>query len=97
LTSVQSTNSYIPTDYVLEQNHPNPFNPSMTINFSIPEASFVSPKVYNSLGQKIETLVSKELNAGDYKYDWGQKTFQAEYIFTSCKQTILLRQKRWFC
>ncbi len=60
----------VPRDYLLMQNYPNPFNPSTTINFSIPEASFVSLIVFNSLGEKVTILVSKELNAGDYKYDW---------------------------
>jgi hypothetical protein len=71
----------LPEKYSLLQNFPNPFNPSTTINFSIPEASLVSLKVFNSLGQEIETLVSKELNAGNYKYDWDAKNFSSGIYF----------------
>ncbi len=60
----------IPSDFILEQNYPNPFNPSTTIQFSIPEQSFVTLEIFNALGEKITTLVSKELNAGNHNYDW---------------------------
>jgi hypothetical protein len=69
-TEVESISNEIPTEYSLEQNYPNPFNPSTTISFSIPEVSFVTLKVFNSLGEEIETLVTKQLSAGSYKYDW---------------------------
>jgi photosystem II stability/assembly factor-like uncharacterized protein len=59
-----------PDNFSLNQNYPNPFNPITTISFSIPEASFVSLKIFNALGKEIETLVTKELSAGNYKYDW---------------------------
>ncbi len=60
----------IPEEYSLMQNYPNPFNPSTTIQFSIPVEGFVSLNVFNSLGEKVSTLVSENLNAGTYKYDW---------------------------
>lgn len=56
--------SSLPSEFYLEQNYPNPFNPSTTISFSIPKSSFVNLSIYNSLGQKVSTLISKEMNAG---------------------------------
>ena len=68
--AVDDNNNIIPSEYSLEQNYPNPFNPSTTIQFSIPEQSFVTLEVFNALGEKVTTLVSKELNAGNHKYEW---------------------------
>ena len=56
----------VPTDYALEQNFPNPFNPSTTIKFSIPEAGMVKLTVYNLLGQEVKTLVDEQRQAGSY-------------------------------
>jgi hypothetical protein len=70
VVSVENIISEIPEEYKLEQNYPNPFNPTTTIQFSIPEQTFVKLEVFSSLGEKISTLVSEELNAGNYKYEW---------------------------
>lgn len=78
---VEDRNSTIPSKFQLSQNFPNPFNPTTTINFSIPEAYFVSLKVFNCLGQEIVTLVSKELNAGNYKYDWNATNLPSGIYF----------------
>jgi hypothetical protein len=56
----------IPSAYALEQNFPNPFNPGTTINFSIPTEGFVTLDVYNSIGQKVATLVNETKTAGTY-------------------------------
>jgi len=60
----------LPNQLALEQNFPNPFNPSTTIAFSVPERSHVSLRVYNILGQEVETLVDETRNAGEYQVDW---------------------------
>jgi hypothetical protein len=54
----------VPQDYNLAQNFPNPFNPSTTINFTIPEDGLVKLSVYNLLGQEIRTLVEEQRQAG---------------------------------
>ena len=89
----------IPEIYSLFQNFPNPFNPSTTINFSIPEESFVSLKIFNSLGEEVETLVAKELNTGNYKYSWNADGLTSGIYFykieagefVSTKKMILLK------
>ncbi len=54
-------------NYELCQNFPNPFNPSTTISYSIPNREFVELKVYDILGKEIVTLVSEEKPAGKYQ------------------------------
>jgi hypothetical protein len=57
-------------DFALFQNYPNPFNPSTTINYSVPELSNVVIKVFDILGNEIETLVNDEKPAGIYEITW---------------------------
>ena len=47
-----------------EQNFPNPFNPSTNIQYAIASRQFVSLKIFNSLGQEVETLVNEYQEAG---------------------------------
>jgi len=70
ITGIAETESNIPKEHGLKQNYPNPFNPSTTIEFSLPQADFVTLKIYNILGEEVATLVSERLSAGKYKYEW---------------------------
>lgn len=58
------------SDIVLEQNYPNPFNPVTSIQYSVSSTQFVLLKIYDVLGNEIETLVNEEKTAGSYKVDW---------------------------
>jgi len=60
----------LPTSFALDQNHPNPFNPSTVIDFALPTASMVNVSIYNVLGQVVKTLVDKELPAGYWSATW---------------------------
>ncbi len=62
----ENNNEVIPSAYALHQNFPNPFNPSTTISFSIPNTEFVTLKIYDSVGKEVETLVNENLPAGSY-------------------------------
>ncbi len=59
-------NSRLISNYKLEQNFPNPFNPSTAIKYQIPKASHVNLRVYDILGREVETLVNENKPAGDY-------------------------------
>ena len=60
----------LPGDYVLQQNVPNPFNPSTEITYALPERSWVRLIIYNLRGQEIARLVDKEQPAGYYTVVW---------------------------
>ncbi len=65
--------------FELAQNHPNPFNPTTTINYSVPMGK-VTLEVYNMLGQKVKTLVDRELAAGSYHAEWDGTDFTGRQV-----------------
>lgn len=72
----------MPQSYSLAQNYPNPFNPSTDISFSLPRRSTVNLTVYNLLGRKIETLINKEMEAGNYTALWdGSNSASGIYFY----------------
>ena len=56
----------IPSSYLLEQNFPNPFNPSTNIKYGLPKPGHVSLKIYDVLGREVATLVNQVQSAGTY-------------------------------
>ncbi|UCD62547.1 MAG: T9SS type A sorting domain-containing protein [Candidatus Zixiibacteriota bacterium] len=60
----------LPKSFALNQNYPNPFNPSTTVRFALPQASPVALKVYNLLGQRVATVVDREMEAGHHTVTW---------------------------
>jgi subtilisin family serine protease len=63
----------LPSYYALHQNHPNPFNPSTRICFSLPYPSEIRLDVYNIMGQVVTTLVAGQLEAGEHEIVWNGK------------------------
>jgi len=63
----------VPTEFSLQQNFPNPFNPTTTINYNLPANAFVSLNIYDLLGREIVSLVSSEQAAGQHSATWNGK------------------------
>jgi len=71
LTEVkQSVLTSLPDAFQLYPNSPNPFNPSTTIRYAVPQASHVTLKVFNLLGQEVRTLVDEVKMPGEYTVRW---------------------------
>ena len=89
----------LPKTFTLEQNYPDPFNPSTTISFTIPGRSVVTLKVYDILGREVSTIVSEELSAGAYSRQWNAAKMSSGIYFyrlqtgtfTQTKKMIVLK------
>ena len=69
-------------DFILSQNYPNPFNPTTVIEYTIPKDSHVTLKIYDVLGQEVETLVNEEENVGRYQVQFnGSRLASGVYFY----------------
>jgi len=65
--------SALPTSYGVKQNFPNPFNPTTTIGYALPEAGDVRVSVFNVLGQEVRVLADEHQEAGEHEVVWDGK------------------------
>ncbi|MBT8387671.1 MAG: peptidoglycan DD-metalloendopeptidase family protein, partial [Ignavibacteria bacterium] len=71
-----------PEDYILEQNFPNPFNPSTKITYVMPQAGFVTLKIYDMLGNEVKTLVNEIKSGGSHSVTFeGGKLTSGIYMY----------------
>lgn len=70
-------------EYSLEQNYPNPFNPSTMIKYSLAEDGIVNISVFNSLGEKVSTLINQFQNAGRYQIEMNASGLSSGVYFYS--------------
>ncbi len=71
-----------PVSFRLKQNYPNPFNPTTRIQFSLPQASDVKLSVYNTLGQKVSTLINQKMSAGSHSVNFNASEMPSDvYIY----------------
>ncbi|MEW5994254.1 MAG: PKD domain-containing protein [Candidatus Zixiibacteriota bacterium] len=89
----------VPSEFGLEQNHPNPFNPTTDISFTLPSPTHVTLTVYNMLGQQVAVLADGVYGAGNHTVTW-DATGEASGIylyrlttadFTTTKKMLLLK------
>ena len=71
--------------FSVEQNTPNPFNPSTTISFTIPESNHITVDIYNITGQKVETLIDDFMEAGRHSVILDASGFSAGVYFYTVK------------
>jgi pectate lyase len=69
-TAVRENTLGIPVQFALNQNFPNPFNPSTTISYDLPRDTHVNLTVYDIEGRVVSTLVKCIQSAGTYKENW---------------------------
>jgi len=94
----------LPESFDLKANYPNPFNPTTTIAFDLPEASQVTLEVFDMMGRRVATLVNGDMAAGRYEAAWnaradnGSSVASGVYIyrlragsFESVKQMVLMK------
>ncbi len=81
LTGVMNEPVNIPKVFQLKQNHPNPFNPSTKISFSLPKNSLVTLKVYNVAGKEVATIVEGMKNSGEHTLEFNGANLSSGVYF----------------
>ena len=64
------TENEVPVRFSLAQNYPNPFNPITNISFSLAKNCHVKLEIFNVLGQKVKTLIKKQMSVGEHSIIW---------------------------
>jgi len=82
------------SEYILLQNFPNPFNPRTSIQYAISSRQFVSLKVFDALGNEIETLVNEEKPAGIYEVTWYVEQLPSGVYFYQLKAGEYVSMKK---
>ncbi len=97
----------VPVTTRLYKNYPNPFNPETTISFDLPQRGKVELVVYNLKGQKVKSLINKEIDKGTHKIIWNGRNSQGKEVasgvyyyrlscgnYTKTNKMVLMKPKR---
>ena len=95
IQDVSIANIAIPHGFSLAQNHPNPFNPTTTIQYNVPVSSHIRLEIYDLLGRKVAALVNQIQPAGQYSITWNANNLPSGtyyYILKSdnCTETKMM-------
>lgn len=101
---IEGGSGRIPDRFDISANYPNPFNPTTSIKYQIPQASEVTITIYDNLGRVVRTLVNKKQQPGHYEAlwngtnDYGQLVSSGVYVyqvragnFVKSRKMILLK------
>ncbi|MCW8811167.1 MAG: T9SS type A sorting domain-containing protein [Ignavibacteriaceae bacterium] len=91
---VKDNSNELPVKYNLQQNFPNPFNPSTKIKYSVLQTSQVNIKVFDILGNEIVTLVNEEKSIGTYELTWNAESLPSGVYFYQLKAGSFVETKK---
>ncbi|HEY6907431.1 MAG TPA: YCF48-related protein [Ignavibacteriaceae bacterium] len=94
LQNINDWNEKPNEDFRVYQNFPNPFNPSTKIKYVVPQSSNVVIKVYDILGNEIETLVNEEKTTGTYELTWSAANLSSGIYFYQIKVGGFIQTKK---
>ncbi|MDK9700520.1 MAG: T9SS type A sorting domain-containing protein [bacterium] len=80
-TPAAGARGVVPTEYALEQNMPNPFNPTTEIRYAVKEAGLVTLKVFDITGREVATLVNGNYPANSYRISFDATKLSAGVYF----------------
>ncbi len=80
-TAVSNTEENTPKFFKLSNNYPNPFNPNTVLSYQLPVAGFISLKVYDAIGNEVQTLVNEKQNAGSYSVNFNAASLPSGIYF----------------
>jgi hypothetical protein len=100
----QTSQENRPSGFSLSQNYPNPFNPVTNFRFNVPASAHVRIEIFNLLGQRVATILDKEMKPGVYVADWDGKNDRGRSVssgiyfyrmqagdFSEMKRMVLLK------
>jgi len=94
VTDVEKTSDILPQYFNLSQNYPNPLNPSTSIEFSIPQESFVELKVFDVLGNEVVLLANESYPAGKYRTDFSNTNLSSGTYFYRLKAGNFIQTRK---
>ncbi|MFH2057028.1 MAG: T9SS type A sorting domain-containing protein [bacterium] len=93
-TGVEDDQAALPSDFSLGQNRPNPFNPTTTISFSLPQASDIELAIYDLLGRQVAILAQGGYPAGKHHVEWNAVDYPSGVYFYRLRaaESVLTRK-----
>ena len=93
VTTLNEENT-VPSKFELMQNYPNPFNPSTSIEYSVPSNEYVLLKVYDLLGNEVNTLVNERQSAGNYEVNFDASNLASGIYFYRIQSGSFIQTKK---
>lgn len=83
-----------PPNFSIQQNYPNPFNPSTTIEYQLPQKSYVTIKVFDSIGNELNTLVSGYKDVGNHQIKFNAEDYSSGVYFYTIKTDNFIKTNK---
>jgi len=94
ITGVEIISSDVPVNYFLHQNYPNPFNPVTTIEFYLPHSSFVTLKIFDSLGKEVVILINESKSIGHHRIQFDASDLSSGIYFYRLESEVKFLTKQ---